>query len=235
MIPVTDILPDVPSRLPTCKMPSSDEISDEGFGYFRGTWFIGRVSVEEARSIVSVEAELIQLLDRVASSANQFELLASAIERQDVDQLPDGLHSRALENGLRRFVTGGEDHHPLDGLEIGVAGLVYALSALRCLTAASCRSHVTSRSWSDCPVVFFAARAWRIEVLAGLIAAEGCGLRQDRGMLTVYGPSIQDTHRLAQRILVERAGFRKTRDRRVASRSLPVVDHAQLNLLSDWS
>jgi hypothetical protein len=136
MIPVADITPEVPSPLPTCTMPSSDEISEEGFGYFRGTWFIGRAPLDEALSILALEAELIQSLDEVACTPAQFELLASAVEHQDADQLPDDLRARALETGLQRFMKGDDDQPPLYGLEIGVAGLAYALSTMRCLTAA---------------------------------------------------------------------------------------------------
>jgi hypothetical protein len=59
----------------------------------------------------------------------------------------------------------------------------------------------------------FAALPWRAEILADLVAAEGCGLGSDRRMLTVYGRSILDTHRLAERILAERMRFRRKPDR----------------------
>ncbi len=98
------------------------------------------------------------------------------------------------------------------GLEIGVAGITHALSAIRCLTAASCRSHISSHSWSDCPVVFFAAPAWRLELLAELIAAARCGLRADRNMLSIVAPSITHMHGLAQSIVAERGRFRRKPD-----------------------
>jgi hypothetical protein len=126
--------------------------------YFRGTWRIDHVPVKEAQSTIRDEAELIRLIDEVASVPAEFELLASAIEGQDLEPLPDSLRAAVLESGLARFVI-DEDVPPLDGLEIGVAGLTHALSAMRCRTAASCRSHISSHSWSDCPVVFFAAPA----------------------------------------------------------------------------
>lgn len=46
MIPAADIKPDVPSPLPNCSMPSADEISEEGFGGFRGTWWIGHLPLK---------------------------------------------------------------------------------------------------------------------------------------------------------------------------------------------
>lgn len=213
MIPVSDVTPAVPSPIPTCAMPRSDEITQEGFGYFRGAWHIGRVRIRDAEAVVRHEAEILEWLDQVASDAQRFELLASAIERADADLVPDSLRTAAVQNGLDRFVVGDSDVDPLAGLEIGVAGLSHALSTVGCLTAASCRCHATSSSWSDCPVVFFAAPAWRVQLLADLVSSERCGLGEDRDMLTVYGASVRDMHHLAQRILVERGRFRRIPDR----------------------
>jgi hypothetical protein len=213
MIPKADITPTVPSPLPAGGMPRKDEISDEGFGYFRGTWFMGRVLLAEAQSIVLEEAEIMQWLDETASNSENFELLTSAIEHQDTGLLPDSLATTAVTKGLSKFISEDPDDEPdwgpLDGLEIGVAGLAYALSAVGCLTAASCRWHINPHSWADTPVVFFAAPDWRVELLAPLIAAEQCGLDADRNMLTIYAASIRDTHGLAKCILAERRRFRK--------------------------
>lgn len=113
--------------------------------------------------------------------------------------------------GLERFVA-ERDFSPFGGLEAGVAGLCNALSVVGCVTAASCRTHATPPSWSDCPVVFFAAPTWRVELLAELISAEGCGLEDERGMLKIYAPSVREMHGLAQRLLTERARFRRMPD-----------------------
>jgi hypothetical protein len=233
MIPVFDVSPMVPSPLPACAMPSSEEITEEGFGYFRGTWFIGRVRVSDAESTVRFEAEIIEWLDAVAPCAEHFELLASAIESGDADSLPAPLSTIAVGAGIERYLRAPDDPPPLDGLEVGVAGLTHALSSVRCLTAASCRSHVTRRSWSDCPVVFFAAPPWRLEVLAELISSAGCGLGEDRDMLTIYASSIRDTHRLAERVIEERGRFRRRPQRRESQHRTPPEDHPQLDMFSD--
>ncbi len=232
MIPTADVTPRVPSPLPTCTMPSADEITEEGFGYFRGTWWIGRVPVDEAQATLTEEAEIIHWLDRVATTPDEFELLASAIENQYDGELPEALHTAAVATRFEGFLGDVNDGAPLEGLEIGVAGLTHALSAIQCLTAASCRWHISTRSWSDCPVVLFAARQWRLEILADLIAAEGCGLGQDRGMLTVYGASIRGTHRLAQRILDERRRFRRMPDHWRRPPRPPRSRHVQESVLS---
>lgn len=118
-------------------VPRGNEIGDEGFGYFRGTWAVGRPQLKEVRAILLAEAKLIDILDRIATDANTFEAAAAAIEEMVDDPLPvwiDKRDQRAIE-----------DPQPFEsmfgGLEIGVAGLVQALSAVPGIrTAASCRA-----------------------------------------------------------------------------------------------
>lgn len=212
MIPIADVTPTVARPLPSCEMPKAEDISEEGFGYFRGTWFIGRVRLRDAEAVIRHETDVLAWLDHVASDAQAFELLAKAIEDADADSLPEPLRAEAIRTGLHGFLVDPADLDPLEGLEIGVAGLSHALSAVGCLTAASCRGHHTDRAWSDHPVVFFAAPAWRVELLADLISSERCGIDADRGMLTVYAASVGDMHRLAERILSERDRFRRMPD-----------------------
>lgn len=200
-------------------MPTPDEISEEGFGWFRGTWFIGRVPIAEAAEVVQEEGQIIAWLDAVAADPLEFEFLAAAIESGEAEDLSDDLRQRAEGAGLHSYLSDPGDLAPVGGLEIGVSGLTHVLSAAGCLTAASCRSHVTDRSWSDCPVVFFAAPAWRLAILADLIRDAGCGLDADRGMLKIYGRSVRNTHRLADLIVRERRRFRKRPDSAVAKRA----------------
>lgn len=213
MIPHIDLTPTVPSPIPSCSLPTSEEISEEGFGYFRDTFFMGRVLLADAQSVVEEEARVLGWIDQAAGSPETFELLANAIENQDADDVAQALGRSEPPAGLESFVGDGRDFLPLGGLEVGVAGLCHALSVVGCLTAASCRSHATTQSWSDCPVVFFAAPTWRVELLVELVSQEGCGLGADRDMLKVYAPSVRQTHGLAQRILSERGCFRRMPDR----------------------
>lgn len=213
MIPVADIHFEVPDPLPAARMPGSDEISEEGFGGFRNTWFLGRVPIVEASEIVADEARLIVWLDDVALTGEEFEAVATTIESSELADMPEALRTRAMRAGLESVMGVPGDLAPLEGLEIGVAGLAYALSAIGCLTAASCRSHASDRSWSDCPVVYFAARAWRLKILAELIGDAGCGLGTNRGLLTIVAPSIREMHRLAELIVQERKRFRKRPDK----------------------
>jgi hypothetical protein len=190
-------------------MPASSEISEEGFGGFRNTWFLGRVPIDEASEVVADEARLIAWLDGIAQTSEEFEALAVTIESSELADMSNSLRNRAAAAGLEAVMSDPSDFAPLGGLEIGVSGLVHALSAIRCLTAASCRSHPHDRSWSDCPVVFFAAPAWRLQILAGMVGEAGCGLGIDRGILTIYAPCIREMHQLAELIVQERRRFRK--------------------------
>lgn len=163
------------------------------------------MSYAVAREVLDYEYGVIKLLNAVAESADEFEEAAKSIEVPDRAAISDHLAARLGARAVDLVLPDVEDLAPLDGLEIGVAGLAYALSSIWCYTAASCRGHAGGRSWSDCPVVFFASSKWRLQRLAPLIGAEGCGLEADRDMLKVYAPSIHATHRLAQRILAGRA------------------------------
>lgn len=234
MIPRTQLTPTVPSPVPTCSLPTSDEISEEGFGYFRGVWFIGRVLLADAQSAIEEEGEMLEWLDQAAPDAKAFEVLATAIENQEPDDVPDALGCADAPAGLEHFVGDAQDFAPLGGLEIGVAGLCHALSVVGCLTAASCRSHATAQTWSDCPVVFFAAPTWRVELLAELISAENSGLDADRDMLKIYAPSVRDIHRLAGRVVAERDRFRTMPDRWRPQRERPLKPAGtQLRLISE--
>jgi hypothetical protein len=217
-------------------MPDRDEITEEGFGFFRGTWLIGDMPVEEAEAIVRHERQLVEALDRASADPTEFEQLASSAESGEVGDIKGSLRHSFMTSGLADLIAPEDDFDPLGGLEIGVAGLTFALSSMRCLTAASCRWHLNDRSWSDCPIVFFAAPAWRVEILAELISSAHCGLDSDRDMLKVYGSSISDMNGLAATILEERVRFRRIPDRhrpkprptRLQIGQLELVDPASL-------
>jgi hypothetical protein len=233
MVPTYDLTPTVPTPLPTCTLPPAEEISEEGFGYFRGTWFIGRVLVADAETIVREEGEILEWLDATASTPEEFDVLARAIETQEDDGVADSLGFEHPPSGLARFIGDDRDVYPLDGLEVGVAGLSQALSVVGGPTSASCRSHHGPNRWSDCPIVFFAAPTWRVEILADLVSEEGCGLTPDRGMLTVFGRSVREMHALALRILKERGRFRRMPDRWRTRRESVRAKHSQLTLATE--
>lgn len=212
MIPSFDVVPEI--DLPAgddCGYPTREEISEDGFGYFRGTWRIGHIRVSEARRAVDFERELVDALDAVALDGREYEVLAHAVEEfEPDDEFPMVLRGTPVEGILGRV----DENSPLGGLEIGVAGLTYALSSVGFLTAASCRAHEGANSWSDCPVVLFGAHKWRAVELADLAARAECGIGQGREMLTVYAQSIRGLMSLADLLLASRASFRPSPNRR---------------------
>ncbi len=184
-------------------VPTFEEVAKDGFGHFADTWYVGRPSIEEADELVRYELEGIEALDRAGVDASEFELFTLALE--------DGETATLSESQLRTFATAGlqdlapapDDAVLLGGLEIGVAGLVYALAAGGCPTAASCRSHAHDRSWANYPTVFF---GWPEDVLStlGLLASRAdCGLREAEGLVEAYAPSIWETNLLARYVLEE--------------------------------
>jgi hypothetical protein len=208
VIPSYSVVPEI--SLPAgndCGYPARDEISEEGFGYFRGTWWLGHVPLSDARHTVAFERDLVAALDALADDEQEFEDLAAAVEHIEPDDgdVPLLLRDTPVEGIVRPFIN---DESPLWDLEIGVAGLTYALSTVGFRTAASCRAHTGANSWSDYPVVLFGAHKWRAVLLAELVAEADCGIDQDREMLTVYAPSVRNLMSLAEAVLTKRARFR---------------------------
>lgn len=101
------------------------------------------------------------------------------------------------------------DVSKIGGLELGVAELAYALATARIVPAACCRSHL-ERSWSDAPVVLFAATEFSARALEPLAAATGCTFDVDPlrpGVIGVRGQSIANTMSLADAVLAEHSSF----------------------------
>lgn len=185
--------------------PKRDDISEEGVGYFRGTWLIRGVWIRDARAAISAEVEIVTAIDSLASDPTQFDEIATTLETCEIDELPADLENSSAIQAITRHLI-DEGMSPLGGLEIGVAGLVYALSATGCWPAASCRGH--PGGWATHPVVYLAADRHRVRTLRDLVAAAGCGLDTDPsrgGLLMIMAASIEDTMRLAQTVLDSRA------------------------------
>jgi hypothetical protein len=193
-------------------LPRGNEITEEGFGFFRDTWAIPRLLRTEACAIIKAERTLLEVADRVASTADEFEAVCAALESGDDNVLPDGFDSGAAHAEIEPNIS--EEVSLLGGLDLGVAGLVAALSAIGGIrTAASCRSH-GSRSWSPHPVVLFAADRYRAERLQPLVQATGCGFAIDGArpqLLCIVAPSVSNLAALAATVLDSAATFRRPR------------------------
>ncbi|MFI8204852.1 hypothetical protein [Streptomyces sp. NPDC085937] len=216
MIPVVDVEvdPTFPANV-ALGLPPEDEIDEEGYGFFRGVWDIGDVSHEEAVAMVKEERHLASLVDLAASTHADFEAIARALESTDPACLPTGFAAEHPQSEIVELVGDGYDAEPLLGsLELGVAGLSYALTSIGCFTAASCRSHLSDRSWSPRPVVYFAAERPTVHWLTSLVRDSGCGFGDGSAhgrLLIVEAPSITNFMDLADRVVrqVERQSPRR--------------------------
>jgi hypothetical protein len=199
MIPATESPLD--SELPeqaTFWTPTEDDLqSDEGFGYFRDTWVIRDVGIQEARELCRIERAIISLIDRLAGDADAFDELCRAVEFSDEEQLEA---YGAAAAGLADYV----DVPILDGLELGVAGATYALSAADAFPAASCRGHPGIMAWATQPVIYVALDLERATRVQPAVAQAGCGFGIDPArpdLIVIEASSIEGMMRLAELLL----------------------------------
>ena len=193
-------------------VPKRSEIGDEGFGYFRDVWAIVNVRVGEARALIRDELQLAHTVGKLARDAEHFDDLAHVVEG-GLDWDSDIVLSDRERDILAEFV-GEDEPAQIEGLELGVGGLVYALSAVGMFPAASCRGHVGARAWSDVPVVFFATDRYRATQLQALAAEGHCRFSIDYArpeMIAVSGRSIKDTMALAGAVIDARSRFKPPR------------------------
>jgi hypothetical protein len=188
-------------------VPESDEIDDyEGFGMFQDVWPITDVSVDEANTVAREDGLLCQVVGGLARDAADFDVLAAAVETGSVGE-DDEISAESLA-ALSPYLTG---EAALEGLEAGVAGLIYALSAAGMFPAASCRGHADPDAWSAVPVVMLAADRAHAEALQPLVEVSGCGFDFDPvrpELLVINGRSVEDTLRLARAVLASLEVFR---------------------------
>ena len=188
-------------------VPESDEIDDyEGFGMFQDVWPITDVSVDEANTVARADGLLCQVVGGLARDAADFDVLAAAVETGSVGE-DDEISAESLA-ALSPYLTG---EAALEGLEAGVAGLIYALSAAGMFPAASCRGHADPDAWSAVPVVMLAADRAHAEALQPLVEGSGCGFDFDPvrpELLVINGRSVEDTLRLARAVLASLEVFR---------------------------
>ena len=193
-------------------MPKPEDIDEDGIGaYFRDTWLIKDVPVREARRLRQKERRIAEVLGHLAATAEDFDRLAYAVEGgYDPDETDEGFHLTATEQAELDEFLSDDETAGLESLELGVAGLVYALATVRIIPAASCRGHPGDRAWSDVPVVLFATTEYRARALQPLVEATNCRFNIDPArpdLLAVAGRSILDTMALADAVLESRHTF----------------------------
>jgi hypothetical protein len=197
-------------------MPKAADIDEEGIGcFFRETWLIKDVPVGVARSLRRDERRIAEVVGELATTADDFDRLAHVIEDcADEEELNQRTDLSAAEREALRDLLPEVETGVLDSLEVGVAGLVYALATVRIIPAASCRGHVGRQVWSEAPVVLFAATEYRAKALQPLVEATQCRFTIDPArpdLLVVTGQSILRTMALADAILESRHTFVRSR------------------------
>jgi hypothetical protein len=202
MIPRSDL--DLSAQIPAEAkywLPARDDLEDdEGFGFFRDVWPILDVSFNQAKAQLADDERLVKLVAEAANNADEFDALAKAVEAGDVDDLASLLSGKPQD----LLTAIAPDEIVVDGLELGVAGLVYALSASGCFPAASCRGHVGPHAWASEPVVFVACDRTAAEGLTSFVAAAACGFDIDPArpeLLALTANSVEDTLNLAELLL----------------------------------
>jgi hypothetical protein len=189
--------------------PEPDDISDEGFGYFRDTWPIVDVPEDDAREMLRKDRTASSFVSKLASSEIEFDTIAKVVETGESAYIRNLSADKSA--ALGPYVAEAEDDDVLlDGLEVGVAGLVYALAAAGAYPAASCRGH-PGYAWSDWPVVLFAIDQCRANALAPLVRETRCGFEIDPAqseLLVVCSASIEGMISLAEAVISRLPEFR---------------------------
>lgn len=199
--------------------PKRGEFDEEGFGGFRDTWLIRGVGIREAKAFIGLEGELIGLADHFSLDAEEFNAICGAIESADAEELPSRLREPSVPEELECHM-GNEDFSPTGGLDLGVAGIVYALAAVGCWTAASCRGHPGKYAWSDHPIVVLACDRHRAAVLQTWLEQAHCGFTTDEnreGLLAVVAESVTGMMTLAGLVVPHKSEFIPRRQSRLRS------------------
>ncbi len=211
-------------------VPKPHEIGEEGFGYFCGVWPIVAATTRLTADVIKDEQLAFEYVDSHSSNADEFERLA-----RQVESLDPALDKQEASVTLTDPNSTWEG---LAGLDLGVAGLAYALSNAGFYPAASCRNHQDDRSWSPNPIILFAGDRPRVELLQPLMQWTGCGLGTEHEraeLLYVYARSIQETITFANKLFANRVPFRKlpktSRKPSPHGRRIPVPVRAVLTIL----
>jgi hypothetical protein len=187
---------------------SSEEALFEAFGegfYSDDCSPLGDVSRADALKVVRDELSVIMAIDALSDDREEFERLADLFDRhsrrpRDFD---GGSEGEFLPSELERLVR---DHRiDLGQLDIGVAGLVYALRAIGCIPVLSCRGHSDSNKFTDHPMIYFATTKGRVEWIMPWVVRNGCGINSEpvrTNLLIIEAGSIADTAALANDLLV---------------------------------
>jgi hypothetical protein len=204
VIPTYDVAPRIQVQPAALKVLTPRRVI-EGFSVVRdyepqvdATW-------EEAVECLDAEAKW---LDR-------------AVTCQDAEEFDELLYSAVDEE------AGDDFDYLFRGMDVGVAGLVFVLSAAGYATCYSCRGHASIMS-DRLPQVRLATEPDRLELLVGYAERAGCGLETDGdGLVTAYAPTVLGLHRLARLMADDKAVFEGMEDPAWLAKALEVQDRQE--------
>lgn len=184
MIPVYEVVPEIDVDGTTLKRLTVYGVV-YGFSVVRDYEPMIDIGWAEARECVKAETRWLQRAS-AAQDAGTFDKILAAVPdeeaRDDVDWL-------------------------FRGNDVGVAGLVFVLSAAGYATCYSCRGHVGLEG-TRVPQVRLGTEPERLRLLVGHVRQAGCGLAVDGdGLVTIYARSVTEPHALARHMLDDRLVF----------------------------
>lgn len=210
MIPRYSVTPRIRLRDDSLKILSVRSVV-EGFSLVRD--YIPAIDISWDEVLDCLEAES-RWLDRAANAvdAEQFDaVLYEAVEQE----------------------VGDDFDYLFRGMDVGVAGLVFALAAAGYATCYSCRGHggiATGRV----PQVRLGTETDRLNWLAVYAERAGCGLEtDDDGLVTVYASSVPDLHRMAKLMTEDRAVFESLGNPPWLAQALEVLNREDLDESDD--
>ncbi len=189
MIPTYDVAPRIQVQPDALKVLTPWQVV-EGFSVVRDYEPQIDITWDEAVECLDAEAKW---LDR-------------AVACQDAEEFDELLYSAVEEE------AGDDFDYLFRGMDVGVAGLAFVLSAAGYATCYSCRGHASIMS-ERVPQVRLATEPDRLERLVGYAERVGCGLGTDGdGLVTVYAPTVLSLHKLARLMADDRAMFEVMED-----------------------
>lgn len=174
-------------NLARLRWPERGEAADEsGLGGNRSYMDMRGISWATARTVLAYEADLISKIEAADDSDSYFEEL------------------------------GDEGDAGIDGIDLGVASTVFALSAARCVPFSSCNGGAFGDGHAEAhPVVAFFARPLIVKLLLLCAEESNCGLCSRNDFLLAYADDLRVMPRFASAIIRRSREFRAIRLRLV--------------------
>lgn len=181
MIPEFDV--DIETNVVLERLRPPTSVSCAGSAGFNGDHFdLTHTSWEEAHEALTEETRWLNEADLASTTTDEFD---------------DHLYDAEQDDPETRFVT-------MVGLDVGVAGLVLALSAAGYLPWISCSAH---GGGTKIPQVGLYASAPRTRILLDLARTADCGVEDQDGGLWIFGRSVYNLNKLAHLLLAARDRF----------------------------